>query len=275
MVRVRSRYSSMSRLMNLEPLRRAGGLDVERGESSDDVVDGVVEAPEADARGDGGRLDGDVVDVLPGEQAAGLLEVVVGLLLAEHGLAEEVDVEAVSAGGEFGDGLAQLVVAGVDDHVADHRPDPVAGGGHHDLRDDRGQRGAHPDLRLVQGAEGVGHDGAEFGEGPSGGALVLGAHDAVDEADGEVEAVGVGEHGGEAFGGGVGLHVGGAAGVEPCRDLGDGGVGQRGEVVGRDADVPVRRLHGFRRIRSRACGGRRLVSCGVRGRHGCPPRKSS
>ena len=117
----------------LRALRRLRRLDVQRGEALDDVVDGLLVAPEVDLGRHGGRLDGDVVHVGAGDETSGLGEVVVGLLLTEHRLAEEVDVQALSAGGELGDGLAERPVVGVHDHVADHLADAGLGGGDDDL----------------------------------------------------------------------------------------------------------------------------------------------
>ena len=59
---------------------------------------------------------------------------------------------------------------------------------------------------------------------------VLGAHDAVDEADGEVESVRVLQHAGEALGGGIGRDVGALG--EPAAHEGDDVVGARREIRG-------------------------------------------
>jgi hypothetical protein len=81
------------------------------------------------------------------------------------------------------------------------------------------------------------HDAGEEGGGQRhellelrGGDLqVLGAHDAVDEADGEVQSVGVAQHAGEALAGGIDRNL--TAVDQPLLDEGDGVVGQFGEVV--------------------------------------------
>src|SRR5699024_7654645 len=77
-------------------------LLVERAEAVDDVVDGLVEGPHRDLRGDRGDLDRDVVDIIAGEQAMGLLEVVMGLAVTEHGRAEETDGRPVTGPGHCG-----------------------------------------------------------------------------------------------------------------------------------------------------------------------------
>ena len=125
-VRCRSRYSSMSRLMNLVVLR-CGGLLVERGQPLDDAGDGLVEAPHRELAGDARHLDRHVVDVVAGEQLARALQAAVGLALAEHGLAEEVDVEAHAVGAQVGERLVEVLRRRVDDQVADHLAQHPAG----------------------------------------------------------------------------------------------------------------------------------------------------
>ena len=214
----------------LRPGRRLRSLAVEGAEALDDVVDGLVEGPHRDLRSDRGDLDGDVVDVLAGEQTVGLLEVVVGLPVTEHGLTEEVDVEAVTVGGQRRHGLAELLVAGVDDHVPDHLAQSGAGGGHDDLRGDLRQGGAGLDLRAVEGGHGLGCELADLRQGIGGGVHVIGAHDAVDEADSEVEAVGIREDRGEAFRGGVLRPAHRRRHAQPAADRVDRAGGQLVEV---------------------------------------------
>ena len=133
----------------------------------------------------------------------GLFQVVVGFAVTEHGLAEEVDVEPVTVGGERGHGLAELLVPSVDDHMTDHLAQASARGGHDDLRGDLGQRRTGLDLCTVEVRHRLGGQLADLGQGVGGGVDIIGAHDPIDEPDGEVEAVVVGEDGGEAFGRGV------------------------------------------------------------------------
>ena len=178
-------------------------LAVEGTEAFDDVVDGLVEGPHRDLRGHGGDLHRDIVDVVAGEQPVGLLQVVVGFAVTEHGLAEEVDVESVTIGGECGHGLAELLVAGVDDHVTDHLAQARASCGDDDLRSDLGERSTGLDLRTVEVRHRLGCELADLGQRVGGGVDIIGAHDPIDESDGEVEPVLIGEDGGEAFGCGV------------------------------------------------------------------------
>ncbi len=97
-VRSRSWYSSMSRLMNVgSPVGRAL---VQRRQLLDDAGDGLVERPHRELAGDRRDLDRDVVDVVALEQLHRAVAATGGFALAEHGLAEEVEVEAVTAGSE-------------------------------------------------------------------------------------------------------------------------------------------------------------------------------
>ena len=76
---------------------------VERAEPLDDVRDRGVERPGAVRRDRGGDLDGDVVDVGALHEGPRAGEAAVGLGGAEHGLAQEVQVEAHAAVPDAGD----------------------------------------------------------------------------------------------------------------------------------------------------------------------------
>ena len=124
-------------------------------------------------------------------------------MFAEHGLAEEIDVELDAVLADLGDGGAELGVGGIDDEVADHFTEHTAGN-----RDDHLRQGRSHGAAEADGAAHVpGQEGGDFrgqrGEVPGGDLQVLGADDAVDEPDGEVEAVGVLQDAGELLGGGV------------------------------------------------------------------------
>ena len=193
MVMSRSLYSSMSRLMNLAFCRRRQGRGAgeERGELLHDVLHGLVEGP-GGVRGHGrGDLDGDVVDVRAGQQGVRALEPAGGLVLAEHGLAEEVDVELDAVLADLGDGRAQLGVGGVDNQVADHFAQHAAGDRDDHLRQDRGHGAAEADGAAHVPGQERRDLGGEGGEVAGGDLQVLGTDDAVDEPDREVQAVGV------------------------------------------------------------------------------------
>ena len=219
--------------IEVDELRTGRGfrsLLVERTEAVDDVVDGLVEGPHRDLRGHGGDLHRHVVDIVAGEQPVGLLQVVVGFTVTEHGLAEEVDVQPVTVGGERGHGLAELLVPGVDDHMPDHLTQASAGGGHDGLRGDLGQCGTGLDLRAVEVRHRLGRQLADLGQRVGGGVDIIGAHDPIDEPDSEVEAVVIGEDSGEAFGCGVLRRGHRRRHSQPPADGVDRLGGERGEV---------------------------------------------
>ena len=178
--------------------RGVGGLAVQRQEALDHALDGLVEAPVRQLRDHGGDLDRGVVDVVAGQEAVDVVQVLIGLAHAQDLLAEEVDVQRVAALGDVLDGLAERTWAGVDHQVADHLAQPAAG----DRDDDRRGQVAHvaagDDLRAVQGGQGLGRDARDALQRPRGGDAVLGADHAIHEADGEVQPVGVLEDGREA-----------------------------------------------------------------------------
>ena len=145
-------------------------------------------------------------------------------MLAEDGLAEEVDVELDAVLADLGDGRAQLGVGGVDDEVADHFAEHAAGDRDDHLRQDRSHGSAEADRAAhVPGQEG--RDlGGQGGEVAGGDLQVLGTDDAVDEPDREVQAVGVLQDAGELLGRGVDRDLGGLG--EPVAHQRDGLLGQ-------------------------------------------------
>ena len=210
-----------------------GGAGEERGQLLDDVLHGLVEGP-GGVRGDGGGdLDRDVVDVGAGQQRVGALEPAGGLVLAEDRLAEEVDVELDAVLADLGDGRAQLGVGGVDDQVADHFAEHAAGDRDDHLRQDRGHGAAEADGAAHVPGQERGHLRGQGGEVAGGDLQVLGADDAVDESDGEVEAVRVLQDPGELLGRGVNGDLRGFG--EPAADQCDGVLGERGGLQHRGA----------------------------------------
>ncbi len=109
--------------VEVDELRRGAlrGELVERRELRDDLGDGLVERPHRELAHDARHLDRHVVDVVAGEELVGAAQAAVGLVLAEHGLAEEVEVEAVARLAERRDGGAELRRRRVEHEVADHR----------------------------------------------------------------------------------------------------------------------------------------------------------
>ena len=203
---------------------------VEGRQGAHAMGDDLVEAPGVVRAGDRGDLDGDVVDVLARDEAGDLGEAVGGFLLSEDGLAQEVDVEAVSACAQAGERRAEALVRRVDDEVTD------------DLTEDSARDGRHAARRQARRARSEAHGGGErrgqevlappcqFLEGCAGHVEVRGTHDVVDETGGERQAVRVGEDPGEQL---RGLRCGFVGRlVCPAARSGDGPLPQFPQVIG-------------------------------------------
>ena len=206
---------------------------VERAQPLEAALHGARGVPRADLADERGGLDRDVVDVGALEQLAGAAGARRGLVLAEHGLAEEVDVEPEAVLAGRGEVATEGRVVGVDEEVPDHLLHPGAGGGDDDLRRDPGDGGAQAEEATVDRAEeGGGVRGTDPAQGVGRDAVVLRSGDPVDEEDGQVEpAVGVGEQGGQLSGrlrlapGLPGVGSGGPALGQGDRIIDEGGEG--------------------------------------------------
>src|SRR5690606_9649753 len=125
-----------------------------------------------------------------------------GLALPEDRLAEEVDVEAEAVAAGAGEVLGERGVVGVDDEVADELAQAPARERDDEPRGERGDERARTEERAVDRPEEAGGTGGDARQLPGGDLLVLGAGDAVDEGDREVQALRVTDQGGELAGGG-------------------------------------------------------------------------
>jgi hypothetical protein len=207
--------------VQVDELRRGegSGAGEQRRELLDDVLHGLVEGPGGVRGHRGGHFDGDVVHVRAGQECVGTLEPAGGLVLAEYGLAEQVHVELDAVLADLGDGRAQLGVGCVNDEVAHHLAEDLAGHGNDNLRQDRGHEAAHLDSAAhVPGQEG-GNLRGQGGEVAGGHVQVLRTDHAVDEAHGEVQPVRVLEDAGELLGGCVHGNLAGFG--QPAADEGD------------------------------------------------------
>ncbi len=189
-----------------------------------DALDGLVEGPVV-VRCDRRRhLDRNVVDVGAREERLGACDAALGLVLAEDGLTEQVDVQLDVVLLDLRDRGAQLGVGGVDDEVADHLTQHLAGDRNDDVRQRLGERSAESDRAAEHGGEELRRERCQLGELLGRGAEVFRAHDAVDEADGEVQSVGIAQDSGETFRRRVGGDVGRFG--EPALHESDGFVGE-------------------------------------------------
>ena len=201
-----------------ELLRRRGRrLGEQRQQVGRDVVDGVVERPRR-VRGHGGRdLDRHVVDVGTGEQLFSALQPAGRLGLAEHGLTEQVDVEADATIADPCDGPSEAGVGRVDQQVTDHLAQHLPGNRDDQTGRDHRYQGTELDQQPFmqrQEARGVAREGAQVG---SGDLVVFGPDHAVDEADGEIQAMWIAKDVRQAPAGRGGGQAGGL--VEPGPDL--------------------------------------------------------
>ena len=208
---------------------RRGEL-VEGRELGHDLRDGLVERPHRELADDARHLDRDVVDVVAREELVGAREAPVGLGLAEHRLAEQVEVEAVARLAKRRDGGPELLGGGIEHQVADHATQHPAGDRDDDPGQHRRDEPAHADRGLEVPRQEPRREPGHVLEVAPGDAEVFGPHDAVDEPDREGEPVRVLQHAGESLGGGVD-GVLGALG-EPAAHEGDDAIGARPGVGG-------------------------------------------
>ena len=209
-----------------ERRRRAAAArsgEVERQQALDDRVDGLIEGPHRDVARDRRDLHRDVVDVVSADEVVDALEAAQRLVLAEHRLAEQVEVEPRPRLADLRERRTELVGARVDDEVADH----LAQHPPRDRHDRRRQHGREGAAGADGGAQVPGqelrHEGRDALQVGCRGAARLGTHDAVDEPDREGQTVRVFEHAREPLGGRIGLHVG---------RFGDPALGERDRLVG-------------------------------------------
>ena len=196
----------------------------QRRQALHDVLDGLVEGPRG-MRSDGGRdLDRHVVHVGTGQQRMRALEPASGLLVAKHGLAQQVDVEPRPASPDLRDGLAQTRVGGIDDQVPDHGAQRASYERDHQVGQDTSGRPSE----AYGGAQVPGqerrHVPGEGGEVAGGDPRILRPDHPVDESNREGQAVRILQDAGELGARAVGRHLRGAG--EPAAYESDGLVGE-------------------------------------------------
>jgi hypothetical protein len=129
------------------------------------------------------------------------------LVVAEHRLAEQVDVQADAAAPQLRKRLAELGRGRIDHEVPDHAPEHPARDGHDRPRQDRGDvapdEDREPQVPGQEARDGVG----QLLEVAPGDPQVLRPHHAIHEAEREIEAERVGEQTGEALRAGVGRGI--------------------------------------------------------------------
>jgi hypothetical protein len=167
---------------------------VDRAQSLGDPGDGPLGVPGRDLRDQGGHLHRDVLDVGARDELDHPARAVGGLLLAEHGLAEKVEVESFAGVAGLVQPLGQGLVRVVDDEVPDQRPQAPAGQGDDEARGEASYAGAQREQEAVDAAEEARVGPTHVAQLPGRHAQVLRPCHAVDEPHGQVEAGRVGEH---------------------------------------------------------------------------------
>ncbi len=203
-----------------------GGLGVQGLQLLDDPGDGFVEGPHRQLAGDRRHLDRHVVDVGTLQQAQGRITATLSLAIAEHGLAEQVQVQTVTTAPQLADRLAQRTGSCVDHEVADHATQRAARRGDDERGGDQGDQSAELEEEALDPGEEGRCAGGEVAQVAGCDTGVLGSHDTVDEGNRELEAVGVLEQLGETARRWAGSVLAGLLRIDPCADEFDAAVGQ-------------------------------------------------
>ena len=155
---------------------------VERQEGAHAVVDDLLEAPRVVGAGHRGDLDGHVVDILTGHEARDLGQAMGRFLFAKDGLAEEVDVQAVTALAQAGERGAEALIRGVDNEVTDDLTEhSTRSSCHHTRSKERSGRAEAHRRSQSRGQEAL-TAGRQALHGRAGDVQVRGTHDVVDES---------------------------------------------------------------------------------------------
>ena len=202
------------------------------------MLNDFLKAPGVVGAGHRGDLDGHVVHILARHEAGYLSQAMRRFLLTEDGLAEEVDVQAVTALAQAGERGAETLVGRIDDEVADDLTEhSTRSGCHHTRSEERGGR-AKPHRRSQSRGQEVLTAGRQALHGRTGDVQVSGTHDIIDESGGKGQPVRIGEDTGQELGrlgrGLMGRLVGPAAGTD------DRPLPQRPQVIGAASSVGMR-----------------------------------
>ena len=108
--------------VQVDELLGGGGCSqlIQGGQAANSGLNDLVECPVLVGAGNSGHLDGDVVNVVTCQQALGLSQAVLCLLVTQNCFTEQVNVQAVTGLGQLCDSVAQLLFRSVNDQVTDH-----------------------------------------------------------------------------------------------------------------------------------------------------------
>ena len=187
----RDREVEVAVLLHVEVDERPVGRrrEIQRQQPLDDLVDHFVERPHRDVARDRRHLHRDVVDIGAADEVVDAVEPAQRLILTEHGLAEQVEVELRAALADRRDRRSELL--GPARRRRGARPSRAAP----DARSARRATGrigatAPPTLHRTAQVPGQepGHERRDAAQIGCRGRQALGAHHAVDEADREGQA---------------------------------------------------------------------------------------
>ncbi len=196
--------------VEVDELRGGGcrGKLVQRSQPLHHLRHHLVERPHRELARDGRDLDRHVVDVVAGEKLAGAGEATIRLVIAEDGLAEQVQVEPDPLAAQRLQGLGELRRRRIHDEVRHHAAKHPAGDRHDRPRDERRESPAGEDRGPQVPGQERGDAVAQLFEVASGHPQIVGTHHLVNESEGKREPLGVLQHTGEPLGADIGLHCG-------------------------------------------------------------------
>ncbi len=234
------RQVEIAKLFHVEVDEFRGGCSgrsvIERGQPLHHPVDGFGVGPHRQLAHHRRHLDGDVVDVVALEQHPGAREPAVSLFLAEHGLPQQVEVEAGALLAKFCEGVVEVFGCGVDHEVADHVAQRTARDRHNKPRELGSETATERDRAAQVPGQKRGDAAAQALEVTASDLEVFRTHHTINEPEGEVESLGVFEYPGEALGAFVGRSTGRL--LEPATNHRDRLIGQ---VVRKEVGVVLLR----------------------------------
>jgi hypothetical protein len=173
----------------------AGGLEVDRQQGLHDLLTGLGRTPQGQVVDHRGDLDRHIVHVIAPDELPDALETSRRLPLAEHRLAQQIDVQGGAIGRQPGDLPAELPWPGVEDEMGDQVAHHGGRRGHRDLGGDGGQaatEGQHPTQGRGQEIRRILREAAQFDDGGLG---ILRTDHPIHEGHGEVQPPGILEQG--------------------------------------------------------------------------------
>ena len=147
-----------------------------------------------------GDLDGNVVNIVSRHEARHLSQAMSGFFLAEDGLAEEVDVQAVSTFAKARERRAEALIRRVDNEIANDLAEHAAGRRRHSVGSQVRCGRPKPHRSCKNRRKEVLASGRQPLHGCAGHIQIRGSHYVIDESGGEGQTVRIGEDAGQELG---------------------------------------------------------------------------